>query len=92
VAIHVLQIAAKAQRIQDYALRAHRALKLGIYREIPTTFDRVKLVDCTNSRSNFQQTSASGKCRPVCDGGDRQLPGHQNLALRLRPITHSADQ
>jgi hypothetical protein len=38
VAIDVLQIAAEAQRIQDYALRAHRALKLGIYyREIQTT-------------------------------------------------------
>jgi hypothetical protein len=38
VAIDVLQVAAEAQRIEDYALRAHRALKLGIYyREIQTT-------------------------------------------------------
>jgi hypothetical protein len=37
VAIDVLQVAAEAQRIEDYALRTHRALKLGIYyREIKT--------------------------------------------------------
>jgi hypothetical protein len=34
VAIGVVQVAAEAQRIQDYALRAHRALKLGIYSRV----------------------------------------------------------
>jgi hypothetical protein len=39
VAIDVPQVAAEAQRIEDYALRTHRAWKLGIhYREIQTTY------------------------------------------------------
>ncbi len=36
-----------------------------------------KWADCANSRSNFQQTSASGKCRPVGVLGERRLPGTQ---------------
>ena len=45
------------------------------------------LADSANSPSNFQQTSASGKSRPVAVLGDRQVWGTQKCKdSRLRAL------